>query len=107
MNKIKKFFKEAIEKTKTLDVLLSSIKEEEEHILLNSLSTDPVELPPSLKVTTVPNTFVKTFVYDYAEDLDDMVNHYAEDNELEIISISICHTNVFVASVVFERGFDL
>ena len=107
MNKIKKFFKEAIEKAKTLDVLLSSIKEEEEHILLNSLSTDPVELPPSLKVTTVPNTFVKTFVYDYAEDLDDMVNHYAEDNELEIISISICHTNVFVASVVFERGFDL
>ena len=57
-----------------------------------------------LKVTTVPSTFVKTFVYDYAEDLDNMVNHYAEEAELEIKSISICHTDVFVASVVFERG---
>lgn len=51
-----------------------------------------------------PSTFVKTFIYDYAEDLDDIVNDYAEYNELEIKSISICHTDVFVASVVFERG---
>lgn len=37
MNKIKRFFTEAVEKAKTLDVLLSSIKEEEEHILLKGV----------------------------------------------------------------------
>ena len=51
-------------------------------------------------------TFVKTFVCDFAEDIDDMVNHYALENDLEIISISICHTDVFIASVVFERGYE-
>lgn len=108
MNKIKKFFRKVIKETKGYFLWLQSLfSDEEEHILLNSLSTDPVKLPPSLEVTTVPNTFVKTFVYDYAEDLDETVNHYAEKNELEIISISICHTDVFVASVVFERGFEL
>ena len=59
-----------------------------------------------LKVTNVPSTFVKTFVYDYAEELDEMVNHYAEDNELEIISISICYTGVLIATVIFERGVE-
>lgn len=59
-----------------------------------------------LKVTTVPVTFVKTFVYDYAEDIDKMVNHYAEDNELEIISISICCTGVLIATVIFERSVE-
>jgi DNA-directed RNA polymerase subunit RPC12/RpoP len=54
-----------------------------------------------------PSTFVKTFIYDYAEDLDKIVNHYAKEAKLEIKSISICHTDVFVASVVFERGFEI
>ena len=58
-----------------------------------------------------PHTFVKTFVYDYAEELDEIVNNYAEDNDLEIISISICHnhrpSDCFVATVVFERGFEI
>jgi hypothetical protein len=58
-----------------------------------------------LEEKSVPNTFVKTFVYDYAEEVDEMVNHYAEDNDLEIISISICWSGIYVASVVFERGF--
>ena len=57
-----------------------------------------------LKVKSVPNTFVKTFVYDYAEEVDEMVNHYAEDNELEIKSISICYTGILIATVIFERG---
>ena len=60
-----------------------------------------------LKVINIPGTFVKTFVYDYAEELDDMVNHHAEDNELEIKSVSVCRASgVFVASVVFERGCE-
>ena len=54
------------------------------------------------------NTFVKTFVYDFAEDIDYIVNAYAEENELEIISISICHnhrpSDCFIATVVFERS---
>lgn len=106
MNKIKQAIAKAFEKVKDFDSLISSIKESE-HILLKSLSPDDAKLAPSFEVTSVPNTFVKTFVYDYAEDLDYMVNHYAEKNELEIISISICHTDVFVASVVFERGFEI
>ncbi len=53
-----------------------------------------------------PNTFAKTFVCDYAEDLDEIVNDYAKENRLEIISIAICHTDVFVATVVFERGCE-
>lgn len=53
-----------------------------------------------------PSTFVKTFVYDYAEDIDDMVTQYAEENELEIRSISVCYTSVFAATVVFERGCE-
>ena len=59
-----------------------------------------------IEVKSVPNTFVKTFVYDYAEDIDDKVNTFAEDNELEIRSVSIRHTGVFVATVVFERGCE-
>lgn len=53
-------------------------------------------------------TFVKTFVCDYAEDIDDKVNRYAEDNGLEIVSISVCHASVGVlaATVVFERGYE-
>ena len=53
-----------------------------------------------------PITFVKTFIYDYAEDIDEIINDYAAENELEIISIAICHTDVFVATVVFERNFE-
>lgn len=53
-----------------------------------------------------PITFVKTFIYDYAEDIDEIVKYYATKNELEIISIAICHTDVFVATVVFERSFE-
>ena len=109
MNKIKRFFTEAVKKAKNLDVLLSSIKEEEEHILLKSLSTDPVRLSPFLEVKSVPSTFVKTFVYDHAEEIDDKVNHYAEDNELEIKSIStifLDFSNVFSSTVVFERSVE-
>lgn len=108
MNKIKRFFTEAVEKAKTLDVLLSSIKEEEEHILLKSLSTDPVELPSSLEVKSVPSTFIKTFVYDYVEDIDKKVNTYAEDNKLEIKSILVNQTNlgVLYATVLFERSVE-
>lgn len=53
-----------------------------------------------------PITFVKTFVCDYAEDLDEIINDYAVENELEIISIAICHTDIFVTTVVFERSFE-
>ena len=53
-------------------------------------------------------TFLKTFVYDFAEDIDYIVNAYAEENEIEIISISICHnhrpSDCFIATVVFERS---
>lgn len=50
-------------------------------------------------------TFVKTFVCDYVEDIDDKVNRYAKYNNLEIISISVCHAGVGVlaATVVFEK----
>lgn len=53
-----------------------------------------------------PKTFVKTFIYDYAEDIDEIVNYYAAKNELEIRSTTICHTDIFVATVVFERSFE-
>ena len=62
-----------------------------------------------LKVTNVPATFVKTFVYDDAEEIDEIANHYAEDNELEVKSISVCYisfSNVFSATVVFGRGCE-
>lgn len=60
-----------------------------------------------LKIINIPGTFVKTFVYDYAEEVDEMVNHYAEDNELEIKSISVCRASgVFVTTVIFERGCE-
>ena len=49
-------------------------------------------------------TVVKTFVCDYAEDIDKEVNHYARFYGLNIKSISVCHTDVFVASVVFDMG---
>ena len=56
------------------------------------------------------NTFVKTFVYDFAEDIDYIVNAYAEKNGFEIVSISICHnhrpSDCFIATVVFERGTE-
>lgn len=48
------------------------------------------------------DTFVKTFVCDYAEDIENIVNDYANCYELAIRSISICHTDVLIASVVFE-----
>ena len=52
-----------------------------------------------------PFTFVKTFVFDYVEDIEEEVNEYAKSNHLEIKSISVCHAGVGViaASVVFER----
>lgn len=53
-----------------------------------------------------PKTFAKTFIYDYAEDIDEIVNYYAVKDELEIRSITICHTDIFVATVVFERSFE-
>lgn len=52
-----------------------------------------------------PWSFVKTFVYDYAEQVEDIVNEYAKIEGLEIVSISVCYTSVFVATVVFERGY--
>lgn len=57
---------------------------------------------------TAPSTFVKTFVYDYVEELDEKVNRYAEDNKLEIKSILVNQTNlgVLYATVVFERSCE-
>lgn len=53
-----------------------------------------------------PLTFVKTFICDYVDEIEDEVNAYAKSNSLEIISISVCHAGVGViaAAVVFERG---
>lgn len=50
-------------------------------------------------------TFVKTFICDYVDEIEDEVNEYAKSNDLEIISISLCHAGVGViaAAVVFER----
>ena len=60
-----------------------------------------------MTVKTIPNTFIKTFVYDYAEDVDDKVNSYAEEHNLKINSISVGYLTVndfFYATVLFERG---
>ena len=55
-------------------------------------------------------TFLKTFVYDFAEDIDYIVNAYAEENGLESVAISIWHnhrpSDCFIATVVFERGTE-
>lgn len=56
-----------------------------------------------------PSTFIRTFVYDYAEEIDNKVNDYAEKHNVEIISISVHYfsfTGVFSAAVLFKRGFD-
>lgn len=61
------------------------------------------------EVKTLPQSFIKTFVYDYAEEVDNKVNDYAEKHNLEIISISIHYlkfTGVFYATVLFERGIE-
>ena len=62
-----------------------------------------------LEVKSIPSTFVKTFVCDYVEDLDKKVNHYAEENELEIKSILVNQTNlgVLYATVIFERSCEI
>ena len=56
------------------------------------------------------STFLKTFVYDFAKDIDYIVNAYAEEKGLEIRSISICHnhrpSDCFIATVVFERSAE-
>jgi hypothetical protein len=60
-----------------------------------------------MTVKTLPSTFVKTFVYDYAEEIDDKVNAYAEKHRLEIKSITVGYLTVndfFYATVLFERG---
>jgi hypothetical protein len=111
MNKIKKFFRTTIEEIRKVleviqDFVLSLLTPKEE---LKNLSLDDVfGFSSLLKVTTVPSTFVKTFVYDYVEELDEKVNHYAEDNEVEIKSILVNQTNlgVLYAMVIFERGFE-
>ena len=60
-----------------------------------------------MTVKTIPNTFVKTFVYDYAEDVDNIVNAYAEEHRLKIESITVGYIerdSFFYATVLFERG---
>lgn len=108
MNKIKKFFRTTIEETKkALEVIkdfVRSLLTPKEELTFD----DVFELSPFLKMTTVPSTFVKTFVYDYVEDIDKKVNTYAEDNELEIKSILVNQTNlgVLYATVLFERSAE-
>lgn len=117
MNKFEQFFRKIAEILKNVletikDYLNSLLSTEEEHTLLKSMSPDygfeDVELADFVKVTTVPSTFIKTFVYDYVEDIDKKVNTYAEDNEVEIKSILVNQTKcgVLYATVIFERGCE-
>lgn len=58
------------------------------------------------EVTTLPSTFVKIFVFDYIEEVN-VVNAYAEENRLEIKSITVDYLDIndfFYATVLFERG---
>lgn len=69
-------------------------------------SPDDVKLTDYLKPKFL--TFAKTFVYEFSTEVDCLVNEYAEDNKLEIRSISVCQTNYgkYTATVVFERGVE-
>ena len=53
-----------------------------------------------------PITFIKVFVCDYIEEIEDAVNEYAKDHRCVPLSASVsCLNGCVSATVVFERGY--
>lgn len=53
-----------------------------------------------------PINFMKLFICDYIEDVEEAVNEYVKEHRVKPVSASItCPDGVVVAAVVFERRF--
>lgn len=54
------------------------------------------------------DTFLKIFVADYVEDLEDAVNDYAKKNNCKLVSVSsiISLGTCLSATAIFERGLS-
>ena len=55
-----------------------------------------------------PINFMKVFVCDYVEDIEDAVNEYAKEHRCRPLSASVTDLGGCVsAAVVFVRGYDI